>query len=51
MTVFELPMSIVYGVIGLGCLMMLARQVQVVWRHAREGWRRAPDVTEQISVD
>src|SRR6059058_4201009 len=51
MTVFELPMSIVYGVVGLGCLMMLARQVQVVWRNAREGWRRAPDVTEQISVD
>jgi len=51
MTVFELPMSIVYSVVGLGCFMMLARQVQVVWRNAREGWRRAPDVTEQIHAD
>src|SRR6266436_1622914 len=51
MTGFELPMSLVYGVVGLGCFMMLARQVQVVWRNAREGWRRAPDVTEQIPVD
>jgi len=51
MTVFELPMSIVYGLVGLGCFMMLARQLQVVWRNAREGWRRAPDVTEQIHAD
>ena len=51
MTVFELPMSIVYSVVGLGCFMMLVRQIQVVWRNAREGWRRAPDVTEQIHAD
>src|SRR4051794_8829625 len=51
MTVFELPMSIVYGAVGLGCFMMLVRQVQVVWRNARQGWRRAPDVTEQIHAD
>jgi TRAP-type transport system small permease protein len=51
MTVFELPMSIVYGVVGLGCFMMLARQIQVVWRNAKDGWRRAPDVTEQIPAD
>jgi TRAP-type C4-dicarboxylate transport system permease small subunit len=51
MTVFDLPMSIVYGVVGLGCFMMLARQIQVVWRNARDGWRRAPDVTEQIHAD
>ena len=51
MTVFELPMSIVYTGVGLGCFMMLARQVQVVWRNARDGWRQAPDVTEQISAD
>ena len=51
MTVFELPMSIVYGGVGLGCFMMLARQIHVVWRNAREGWQRAPVVTEQISVD
>jgi hypothetical protein len=46
-----LPMSIVYACVGLGCFMMLARQIQVVWRNAREGWRRAPEVTEQIHVD
>jgi len=51
MTVFELPMSIVYGVVGLGCFMMLARQIQVVWRNARDGWRRAPKITEQIHPD
>jgi TRAP-type C4-dicarboxylate transport system permease small subunit len=51
MTVFELPMSIVYGGVGLGCFMMLARQIQVVWRNARDGWRRKHDVTEQIHAD
>jgi TRAP-type C4-dicarboxylate transport system permease small subunit len=51
MTVFELPMSIVYAGVGLGCFMMLARQIQVVWRNARDGWRRTPDVTEQIHAD
>jgi TRAP-type transport system small permease protein len=51
MTVFELPMSIVYAVVGLGCFMMLARQIQVVWRNAREGWRHAPNLIEQIHVD
>ena len=51
MTVFDLPMSLVYGVVGLGCFMMLARQVQVVWKNARDGWRQAADVTEQIHAD
>src|SRR3954471_4571602 len=51
MTVFDLPMSIVYGAVGLGCFMMLARQIQVVWRNARDGWRRTRDVTEQIHAD
>ena len=51
MTVFDLPMSLVYGAVGLGCFMMLARQIQVVWRNARDGWRRAPEVTEQIHPD
>src|SRR4051812_41301580 len=51
MTVFDLPMSIVYGAVGLGCFMMLARQIQVVWRNARDGWRRTHDVTEQIHAD
>ena len=51
MTVFDLPMSIVYGIVGLGCFMMLARQIQVVWRNARDGWQRKHDVTEQIHAD
>jgi len=51
MTVFELPMSIVYGFVGLGCFMMLVRQIQVVWRNARDGWRRTPEITEQIHAD
>src|SRR3954452_21988865 len=51
MTVVELPMSIVYGGVGLGCVLMLVRQAQVVWRNARERWHRAPDVTEQIAAD
>ncbi|NVN84540.1 MAG: TRAP transporter small permease [Rhodopseudomonas sp.] len=51
MTVIELPMSIVYGGVGLGCFMMLVRQIQTVWHNARDGWRRAPDVTEQIPAD
>ncbi|MDP3692744.1 TRAP transporter small permease [Bradyrhizobium sp.] len=51
MTVFDLPMSLVYGLVGLGCFMMLARQIQVVWRNARDGWRRAPDVADQIHAD
>lgn len=51
MTVFDLPMSIVYAGVGLGCFMMLARQAQVVWRNARQRWRQAPDPLEQIHAD
>jgi len=51
MTVFDLPMSLVYGLVGLGCFMMLARQIQVVWNNARDGWRRPTDVTDQIHAD
>src|SRR5258705_8712064 len=38
MTVFELPMSIVYCVDGLGCLPILACQFQILWRYARLSW-------------
>jgi len=51
MTVFDLPMSLVYGAVGLGCFMMLARQIQVVWKNARDGWRGKRDITEQIHAD
>jgi TRAP-type C4-dicarboxylate transport system permease small subunit len=39
MTVIDLPMSLVYGGVALGCFLMLYRQVRHVWRNAREGWR------------
>ena len=51
MTVFDLPMSLVYGGISLGCFMMLARQILVVWSNMRNGWRKPHDVTQQISAD
>jgi TRAP-type C4-dicarboxylate transport system permease small subunit len=51
MTVFDLPMSYVYGGVAFGCFLMFARQVQNVWRNARIGWSRPGDVTHQISVD
>ena len=39
MTVIDLPMSLVYGGIALGCFLMLLRQIGRVWRNARAGWR------------
>src|ERR1041385_5577167 len=40
MTVFDLPMSYVYGGVAFGCFLMLIRQAMNVWRNARSGWRR-----------
>ena len=37
MTVIDLPMSLVYGGIALGCFLMLLRQIGRVWRNARAG--------------
>src|SRR4029078_5905884 len=51
MTVFDLPMSLVYGVVGLGCFMVLVRPGQGGWKKGRDGWRRAPEVTEQNHAD
>lgn len=51
MTVFELPMSIVYAGVGFGCFLILARQIQVVWLNARQHWKRPPAVTDQIPAD
>lgn len=51
MTVFELPMSLVYGGVGIGCFLMFARQIQTFWRNAREGWRKPHDVTHRIAGD
>jgi TRAP-type C4-dicarboxylate transport system permease small subunit len=51
MTVIDLPMSLVYGGVAVGCFMMLARQIWTVWTHARQGWQKADDYTHQIPVD
>jgi TRAP-type C4-dicarboxylate transport system permease small subunit len=51
MTVFDLPMSLVYGGVAAGCFMMLIRQAITVWTHARQGWKKADDYTHQIPAD
>ena len=51
MTVFELPMSWVYGGVAFGCFLMCARQIVNVWRNARERWRKPHDVTHQLAAD
>lgn len=38
MTVVDLPMSYVYGLVTLGFAMMTFRSVQVALRHRRRGW-------------
>ena len=51
MTVFDLPMSLVYGGVAFGCFLMLIRQIQNVWRNARAGWSKPDDVTHRIAAD
>ena len=51
MTVFDLPMSLVYGGVAFGCFLMVIRQAVTVWTHARQGWRRADDYIHQIPAD
>jgi TRAP-type transport system small permease protein len=41
MTVIDLSMSYVYGAIAFGCFLMLARQIQRVFRNMRDGWKSA----------
>src|SRR5260370_2268304 len=43
MTVFELPMSIVYAGVGLCCFMMLGRQIQGVLRNAPQPCPHPPE--------
>jgi TRAP-type C4-dicarboxylate transport system permease small subunit len=43
MSVVDLPMSYVYAGVVLGCILMLVRQAQRVWRNARDGWRSAQE--------
>jgi len=51
MTVFDLPMSLVYGGVAFGCFLMFARQIAVSVRNARTGWRKPPDVADQATAD
>jgi TRAP-type C4-dicarboxylate transport system permease small subunit len=51
MTVFDLPMSLVYGGVAFGCFLMVIRQAVTEWTHARQRWQRADDYTHQIPAD
>ena len=51
MTVFDLSMSWVYAGVGLGCFLMLFRQIMNVWHNARMRWSRPDDITHQIHAD
>jgi TRAP-type C4-dicarboxylate transport system permease small subunit len=41
MVIVELPMSVVYAGVAIGCFLMLIRQAIAVFRNARDGWRTA----------
>jgi TRAP-type C4-dicarboxylate transport system permease small subunit len=51
MTVFDLPMSLVYAGVSLGCFLMLGRQALNVWRNARLGWKIPHDPADQARAD
>src|SRR5215203_3879765 len=51
MTVFERPMSLVYGGVAFGCFLMFARQIHNVWKNARQGWTKPHDVVDQATAD
>ena len=51
MTVFDLPMSYVYGGVAVCCIFMFVRQAINVWRNARVRWSRPDDVTHQVAAD
>ena len=52
MVIIDLPMSIVYGGVALGCFLMLMRQVVIFFRNARDGWRKAQaSIGEGLVVD
>ena len=36
------------GAVVLGCFLMCFRQLQRVWRNARDGWRSAQEVRDQL---
>ncbi|KQW18420.1 hypothetical protein ASC80_20585 [Afipia sp. Root123D2] len=51
MTVFDLPMSYVYGGVAVGCFLMFIREAVTVWGNGRQGWRKPHDMIEQIHAD
>jgi TRAP-type C4-dicarboxylate transport system permease small subunit len=51
MTVFDVPMSVVYGGVALGCFLMFGRQAYAFWRNARGGWKTPHDVVDQAVAD
>ena len=51
MTVFELPMSLVYSGVSFACFLMFARQAVNVWKNARQGWTKPHDVVDQATAD
>lgn len=52
MIIIDLPMSIVYAGVALGCFLMLMRCAIQVWRNARDGWRTAQQsIGEGMVID
>lgn len=52
MVIIDLPMSIVYGGVALGCFLMLMRQAVIFFRNIRDGWRTAQrSIGEGLIVD
>jgi TRAP-type transport system small permease protein len=51
MSIIDMPMSYVYAGVVLGCVLMLARQAQRVWRNARDGWSAAHSALTAGLVD
>ena len=50
MTVLPVSMSVVYGGVGFGCLLMLLRALQRWWQAMRRGWRPDPNRSE-MTID
>jgi TRAP-type C4-dicarboxylate transport system permease small subunit len=52
MVIIDLPMSIVYGGVALGCFLMLMRQIITFFRNARDGWLTAQkSIGEGLIID
>ena len=52
MTIIDLPMSVVYAGVAVGCFLMLGRQLQILWRNLRDRWRGAQaSIGEGLIID